>query len=175
MGNEIKIYDQGIENYSNTNVVLNNLIMILWITLGTIGCWFFNPLIGWIYITVAVIMIYIVLRKLLCINCYYYNKSCGMGWGKLSALFFKEGNIEKFKYSLGLKLAPLTYGLLTIIPLVLLIISMIFQFDIFKLIVLILLLLVAFYSGGISRKKGCRKCKMRLICPGCAVSEETTN
>lgn len=37
------------------------------------------------------------------------------------------------------------------------------------MLVLILLLLVSFYSGAISRKKACAKCKMRLICPGSAV------
>jgi len=31
-----------------------------------------------------------------CVNCYYYGKTCGLGRGKLCALFFKKGNPEEF-------------------------------------------------------------------------------
>lgn len=114
-------------------------------------------------------MVYVVLRKLVCTNCYYHDKWCDSGWGKLSAKLFKKGKIGDFNESVGIKLAPLTYGLLTIVPLVLIIISVIQVFSWYKTGVLILLLLVSFYSGGISRKTTCSQCKMRLICPGSAV------
>jgi hypothetical protein len=65
----------------------------------------------------------------------------------------------------------MAYGLLTLIPMILVIISMVQAFTIAKLVVLLLLLMVGFYSGFISRKRGCINCKMRLICPGCAVKE----
>ncbi|MCK4532729.1 hypothetical protein KAU39_02995 [bacterium] len=121
------------------------------------------------YLLFAIIMVGVVLRKLLCTNCYYYSKWCCLGWGRVSALFFKEGNIKKFNIGYGQKLAPLTYGLLTVIPLIFLVVSIFQEFVIFKVIILILLLLVSIYSGVINRKKTCVKCRMRLICPGCAV------
>ncbi len=49
------------------------------------------------------------------------------------------------------------------------IISLFQEFTVLKIVVLIFLLLISFYSGAISRKKTCAMCKMRLICPGCAV------
>jgi hypothetical protein len=168
MKNETKIYEQGLEDYPKISVAIGNLFMILWIALGAVACWFLYPFVAWIYL-VAIIMVFVVLCKVVCTNCYYYDKWCCMGWGKLSALFFKKASIEKFNTSIGLKLAPLTYGLLTLIPLIFVVVSIIQGFTISKIVVLILLLLISFYSGTVSRKKGCAKCKMRLICPGSAV------
>ena len=173
MKTEIKIYKQGLEEYTKVGIFLGNLLMLLWIALGTIGCWFLFPLAAWIYLAFAIIMVGIMLRKLLCINCYYYNKWCCMGWGKLSALLFKKGNIEKFNTSIRQKLAPITYGILTLLPLVLIVISIIQKFAVSKIVVLLLLLLITFYSGAIRRKKTCSKCKMRLMCKGSAVRPHT--
>lgn len=163
------IFEQGLEKHPGAGIILGNLIMLLWIVLGTLACWFLSPLVAWIYLAVALLMVYVVLRRLVCTNCYYYDKWCGTGWGKLAALLFKPGTIEKFPTSIGIRLAPITYGLLSLIPLVLVVISIIQAFTVPRLVVLLLLLAVSVYSGGISRKKGCVNCKMRLICPGCAV------
>lgn len=169
MNDETKIYDQGLEEYPKAGIVLGNLMMIVWIALGTIACWFLYSLIAWIYLAFAIIMVFIVLRKLVCINCYYYDRWCCTGWGKLSALFFKKGNIEELSTNTDIKLAPFTYGFLSIVPIILIIVSIIQEFSISKVIVLVLLLSISFYSGAISRKKSCEKCKMKLICPGSAV------
>ena len=165
---EIELYQDGLEEHPKSKIIFANIMMVFWIALGTIACWFLAPLIAWIYLAIAVVMVFIVLRKLVCTNCYYYDKWCSIGWGKLSALFFKRGDIENFKTSIGLKLAPLTYGLLSLVPLILVVVSIFLQFSINKIIVLVLLLLVSFYSGSIGRKSACAKCKMKLICPGCA-------
>lgn len=166
-----KLYENGLEQYPKSSALIGNLTMLLWISIGTIACWFFSPLFAGIYLTFALLMVFIILRKLVCTNCYYYDKWCSIGWGKLSALFFSKGSIEKFSASAGVKLAPLTYGLLTLIPLVLIIISIYREFTAAKLAVLVLLILISIYSGALGRKKACARCKMRLICPGCAVKE----
>jgi hypothetical protein len=106
-----------------------------------------------------------------CTNCYYYDKWCGIGWGKLSALFYKKGDINDFSKSSGIKIAPLIYGLLMFIPIILIIVSMIQEFNIFKIVVLVLLLLISGYSGSVGRKKSCSQCKMMLLCPGSAVKQ----
>jgi hypothetical protein len=108
----------------------------------------------------------VVLRKLVCTNCYYYGKRCASGWGKLSALMFKQGDIERFNDSVGVKLAPAIYGLLTLVPLVLGTIAAVRDFSVVKVIVLAALLLLGFYSGAISRNKSCSQCKMRDYCRG---------
>ena len=169
MKDKVKIYEAGLEENPKGRILFGNLIMLFWFALGALACWYFYPLLALVYLAFALIMVYIVLRKLVCTNCYYYDKWCGLGWGKLSASMFKKGRIEDFNSSVGLKIAPMTYGIFMIIPAVLIIISIIQLFTIYKLGVLILLLIISFYSGGISRKKTCGLCKMRLCCPGSAV------
>ena len=165
---ETKIYPPGLEEYPESSIIIGNLLMILWISLGTIACWFLYPLAAWLYLSFAFVMVGFILRKALCTNCYYYDKWCSMGWGKLSALFFKRGDIEKFNSDLGQTLAPLTYGLLILAPIILIVISTIQVFSVSKIIVLVLLLAISFFSAIIIRKKLCAQCKMMLSCKGCA-------
>ena len=164
-----RIYEQGCEQFGMASVILGNLAMLIWIGLGLAACWFFNPIAAWVYLPVAVLLVFVVMRRLVCVNCYYYGKRCPIGWGKLAALMFKQGSIDKFGASIGIKLAPVTYGLLSLVPLGFVIAAMVRDFHVAQPVVLVLLLAMSAYSGTISRKKSCVNCKMRLACPGCAV------
>ena len=164
----VHIYKQGLESFPLSRVIFGNGMMLVWIGLGTIACWFIYPLVAWLYLAAALIMIFVVLRKLVCTNCYYYGKRCALGWGKVSALFFSPGSIDQFSTCAGIKAAPITYGLLTLIPLVLCIVALVQEATVLKTAVLVLLLAVSVYSGAIGRKQACINCKMRLICPGSA-------
>jgi len=76
----------------------------------------FNPIVAWTYLGFVVLMVGIVLKKLVCANCYtvtIMERWCYLGWGKLSALLFRKGEMEKFSSSPGMKFAPFTYGILT--------------------------------------------------------------
>ncbi len=168
------LFEDGLEHYPWGQIIIANLVMILLFSLGALACWYFYPIFGVVYLIAACILVYVLLRKLVCVNCYYYDKWCGIGWGKLSALMFKKGRTEEFPTSIGLKLAPAVYGLLIIVPSVLLSVSIIQNFSWYKIILLILLLCVSFYSVGVGRKKLCSKCKMNTICPGSAVKKKKT-
>ena len=163
-----KIYEQGLESYPLSTVVSGNFFLLGEFILGTIACWFLHPLFACFYLASAIIIVYIVLKKLVCTNCYYYSKWCCLGWGKLCALLFKKGNIEKFSRSIGVKIAAPIYIALTLIPLIAITISIFINFTVFKLSIMIAILIIGIYSGVISRKKTCAVCKMRLICPGSA-------
>jgi hypothetical protein len=169
MTEKLELYEQGLEEYPLGQAIFANIVMILWTVLGAVACWFFYPLLGLIYLVLALVMVYVVLRKLVCPNCYYHGKCCHIGWGKLSSFLFKKGNIENFSTNFSLKIAPLSYWLLTLIPLILIVISVFQEFLVSKVVILVILLAILFYSGTISRKKACVPCKMRLICPGAAV------
>jgi hypothetical protein len=168
MSEQENLFEDGLEQHPLGRIIIGNLIMLFWFALGALACWFFYPILGLMYFIVAFVLVYIILRKFVCVNCYYYDKWCGLGWGKLSAFMFKKGSLEEFPTSIGLKLAPATYGLLMIVPLILLIVSIIQVFSWYKIIVLILLLLVSWYSGGVGRRIACASCKMNVICPGSA-------
>jgi len=34
-----KIYEEGLAEYPKAAILLGNLMMLIWIALGTIGCW----------------------------------------------------------------------------------------------------------------------------------------
>lgn len=167
-----RIYHKGRESFPIAIVIKNNIVILLWLILGTIGCWFISPAIATAYLLIGSSMIYVVLRKLVCTNCYYYGKLCHTGWGKLAALIFKKGDISKFKESIGVKIAPVTYGALSLIPLIMIVISMHYKFTLYKLIVFGLIFGLSIESGIFSRRISCANCKMRNICPGCAVKKK---
>lgn len=161
-----KIYEQGLEKYPRKTIIRGNFLMAAWIILGAVACWFYLPLIACLYIGFFIVMVKIVLRGLLCPDCYYHGKWCCLGWGKLAALFFKKRDINGFGFSLGQNLAPMVYGSLTVIPIILITVSIIQVFALIKMAVLILFLFLSFYSSVINRKKICAQCKMKLICKG---------
>jgi hypothetical protein len=85
---------------------------------------------------------------------------------------FKKGSLDVFPTNIELKLAPATYSVLTIVPLILLIISINQSFSCYKIIFLILLLLISWYSSGVVRRVACAPCKMNMICPGSTTNKK---
>jgi len=169
MTDKIKINDKGLEKYPISTVILGNIMMLFIMIVGAIAVWYLLNWWAWLYLVISFIMVYIVLRKLVCRNCYYYDKWCALGWGKLSAKMFKKGKLEEFALSPALKFAPAVYGLMMFIPIIAIIISIILVFDYTKVGILVLLILFSIYSGGIGRKSACSKCKMNISCPGSTV------
>jgi len=165
-----KLYEKGLENYPKATVVLTNVLLFLWFGFAAYGMSVLRfaglPIISIIYLLFAIIMLGFVLRKHLCTHCYYYNKLCGTGWGKLSSRLFKE---KSGNYELGMKLAGLTWGLLTIVPIIAIPLAMLLNrgFLVPGGITLtgFLTIMVVNQFG---RKKGCKQCKMRRICEASA-------
>ncbi len=160
-----KIYKEGLEQYPLRTVVSQNLFFIVYFGLGTVGVWSLKiktiPIVSISYILFLVTMIIFVLRKHLCTNCYYYNKRCSTGWGKLAAIMFKKNSGN---YKLGVRLAGITWGLATIIPIIGMILILAFNFKLTILINFSLFLLLT-PLNFIIHKNSCLKCKMRGICP----------
>lgn len=165
---EVKLFEQGLEEYPLSGVIVGNVVMILWIVLGVVALQFIQPMAAWVYLFSAVAVVYVVLRGLVCSKCCYHGKRCALGWGVLSSLMFKKDCTQKFSTSWGIKIAPMVYGLLALVPIIALTYSMYLEYTATKLTILTLLILVFIYSGFISRGKACKQCKMKLICPGCA-------
>jgi hypothetical protein len=146
---ELKPISKDAKEYSKSLLVLGNLGIALWIVVSTIACWFFNPVAGWLFLVLAFILIFGVLRRLGCNSC-YYCKSCTMGFGKLADLFFGSGYMAGVGSSVKYKIF-FAYILLGIIPIASLAVSIMQEFAVTKIAVLALLLLLLFYSG--SRKE----------------------
>jgi hypothetical protein len=146
---ELKPISNEAKAYSKRLLTAGNLAIALWIMLDAVACWFFNPILGWVFLIAAFGLIFVILRRLGCSSC-YYCKSCTMGFGKLADLFFGQGYMAGINSSLTLKII-FVYGLLGIVPIAFLAVSILQGFAVTKIAVLALLLLLLFYSG--SRRK----------------------
>jgi len=135
--------------YSKSLLVLGNIAIVVWIVLGAVSCGFFNPLAGWFFLVLALLLIFVILRRLGCNSC-YYCKACTMGFGKLADLFFGDGYMAGVNSSVGLKLV-FVYGLLGIVPIAFIAVSIMQEPVASKLAVLVFLVLLLLYSG--TRKK----------------------
>ena len=146
---ELKPVSNEAKEYSKALLTLGNLAIALWIVLSAVACWFFNQIFGWLFLVSAFILVFAVLRRLGCSSC-YYCKTCTMGFGKLADLFFGSGYMAGVNSSLSLKIV-FVYGLLGMVPIAFLAFSIMQEPVATKIAVLVLILLLLFYSG--SRKK----------------------
>ena len=165
-----KLYEKGLENYPKSAVVLTNTLLLLWFGFAVYGMSVLKfaglPIISILYLSFVLVMLGVVLRKHLCTHCYYYGKLCGSGWSKLSSCQLKQ---KSGNYELGMKLAGMTWGLLTIIPIIAISLAMFLHKDFLisggiSLVGFIVIMII----NQFGRKKGCSQCKMRYICKASA-------
>jgi len=162
---EEKLYKEGLEDYPIGCVIGQNILFLAYFGIGFMGMLPLRihgfPIISVLYALFLIIMLLLVLRKHLCAHCYYYGKLCSTGWGKLSVLMFGENSGN---YQLGVKLAGVTWILVTAIPIVGIILALVLEYSPSNLTFLILFILLT-PVNFVSHRKACEKCKMRFICP----------
>jgi hypothetical protein len=102
-----------------------------------------------------------------CVNCYYYGKVCGLGRGKLSPLFFKKGNPEKFTEKEFSWKDLIPDFLVLIFPLAGGIIALIMDFTWLILVLMVILAVLSLIGNAMIRGSlACKYCKQReLGCP----------
>ena len=117
---------------------------------------------GW---ALFVLVLQVLLKKHFCTGCYYYGKSCHLGWGHISALLFER---DSGSHKLGFALAMPMYMLSP--PLVLaagVVIGLLLKVGTTHWIALGVFVALNVFSFPL-RIKGCGQCKMRAVCPGSA-------
>jgi hypothetical protein len=162
----------GKESFPLPWIIGENLFYILmWVLMGYLlwPLWtpFGIPLLTILW-AVLVVVIQVLLKNHNCGGCYYYDKKCHLGWGKISSAFFTQ---DRGSQKVGMRLT-LFY---IITPLVVFIASLLFA--IIKdpgwlywcALVLFVFLNVASFP---LRKKGCRMCAMRECCAGSAAKSK---
>lgn len=125
---------------------------------------------GWIVAGIYLIFILALEYRLIskhCVDCYYWNKTCGFGKGRLSALFFKRGDPSKFcgKEMSWKDMIPDL--LISFVPIITGAVTLIVKFDIYLLFALIILIsLMTFGNGFIRGYLVCNHCKQKVLgCP----------
>lgn len=172
--NNLNLYQNGIESFSNVRISLENLIIVAQVAFGALVLshirFFEWPVLAFAYAGFVILMLGIVLRKHLCTSCYYYGKKCHCGWGKLSAALFKQNSGN---YKLGGILANLTWLIIFLLPIISFGYVLIFNRPGLNnsnyLAIGGFIALAAI--NGVLHKKSCETCKMRFICPGSAAKK----
>ncbi len=164
--NNEKLFNAGLEKYPFSTVIIENALILSWILSGSYLCKLFLPVLGWVYLVFGMSMVLVVMRILVCKNCYYHGKMCHTGWGKLSALYCKQGEITRFGCGFTGKMIPLFYASMTFIPIIFGVVSIVMNFSFLSMSVLVVFLGVAMLSSFTFRKKACGQCKMKIICQG---------
>lgn len=165
-------YREGIaeerrESFPPSWIVAENLLHLsTWVAAG----WLLLPiqLSGWPIATmlwaVLVVAVQLLLKKHNCSGCYYYGKSCHLGWGRLSAWMCAQdsGNLKTgMKLSLFYVLSPPLILITSIVA------GLVWTVEITHWLILGAYVALNAVSFPV-RKRGCRECAMRKVCPGSA-------
>jgi hypothetical protein len=156
----------GRKSFSLSWIMGENLLyLITWVLAGYLlwPLWtpFGLPLLTIIW-AVLVAAVQILLKKHNCSGCYYYDRLCHLGWGKISSAMFKQDSGDPgvgMKLSLFYIIPPPLIFVTTVIFAVLKRPVWIYWF----ILVLFVILNVASFP---LRRKGCGLCAMRDVCPG---------
>jgi hypothetical protein len=123
---------------SKSSLFFGSLMIAVWIAVGTAAFWVINPLFGW--------------RRQMCGSC-YYCVSCTKGFAKLSRLFLGGSSIPGISKGSTVGMTVFIYLLLSIIPGMILVLSIFQEFSLLKLSLLICLLLISTYNAASRGKK----------------------
>ncbi len=167
--------DSVSNNYPLKGVILANIFVFVWLALGVYAIWLVVPVLAAVWAVYLAVMFLFVMRASFCTKCRYYGKRCSMGWGWYSSKLFSKGKEEDFPGCFGAKFAPFLWMGTCVIPVLILAVSLVLEFTILKVVLLVLLLVAGYLLGNKkSRKKSCSVCKMNDLCPmGIAIMSES--
>lgn len=126
-------------------LIFGNLTIAFWVALGTISFWLTNTTLAWLFLAFSAFSILIVLRRQMCSSC-YYCKSCTKGFAKLSRLFIGKSHIPGIGKGAELGMTVFIYALLSVVPGILLVSSILQEFSPLKLLLIIGLLSISTYN-----------------------------
>ncbi|MDP8219118.1 MAG: hypothetical protein P9M03_10375 [Candidatus Theseobacter exili] len=165
-----KICD-GKETFPISWIILENtLYLAIWILAAFLlwPIWEIGriPVLTVIWV-LSVLIIQVLLKKHNCSGCYYFDKLCHLGWGKISSLLFKQDSGDP---EIGKKLTLFYIVPPPAISILSLTCGILNHYSWSYWIILI------FYVGLNAdvfpvRKKGCGICAMKNVCPGSAVKK----
>lgn len=156
----------GLENFPRWMVATTLLVSLAVYLLGA----FILLQIGAIFVVIYAACILALEYRLLrhsCVNCYYYDRLCCFGKGKLAAVFFRKGDPGTFCKREIRWTDILPDFLIPLVPLLLGISLLVIRFDTLLLAAVVALAVLAFPAQGFIRGTwSCRFCRQRQLgCP----------
>ena len=138
------------KDYSKSELIFGNLAIVLWILLGVYSCYLIYPMSAIGFAALASFLVFFELGKHGCQTC-YLCKTCTIGIGKLPELFFRKAGTANVNKK-AMKLFPFVFLLLSLVPIILFVVSIIQTMTVLKILTLALLLSFSIYSGAIRKK-----------------------
>jgi hypothetical protein len=132
-------------DFSRNLLILGNLTILAWILLGFFATRFYNELAAWVLLLFNAFMVFGILRRLGCSSC-YNCKNCTSGFGRIAGAFFGTGTIKEGSVGNRKALIGFVYVLLTVLPAGLLVASLIQDFAVTKILILICICAVTIFS-----------------------------
>jgi hypothetical protein len=137
------------KHYAMPELLLGNLMIAVWILLGSLSFAIYYPLAAVPFIAVAAFLVFYKIGKKGCVTC-YYCKNCTIGMGKLPSLFFKHEKTANINVK-ALKLFPWTFLLMSAVPVILIVVSLFQEVTAFRVGLLCVVLAFSVYSGVAKR------------------------
>jgi hypothetical protein len=155
-----------LERYPVSTIITSNFVSLSIYGIG-------SYIMFWVgAISFAVYLVFIISQEIIlytnsCKNCYYFDKFCAFGKGKIACLFTKKGDPDVFTKRPVSWQSVVPDLLVTLIPLITAVVLMIVDFHWILPVMLVLLILLT--SVGNSYIRGvlaCKYCRQReLGCP----------
>jgi len=161
-----KIFNRSYENYPFRIILVSNIIALSIYIIGA-SIVFQIGLVRFILYILYILFLEFRLLKKSCTHCYYYDKYCAFGKGKLCALFFSKGDPKEFlKRKITFK-AIIPEFLVSIIPILIGVVLIIINFNRWILIGIIVIIVLTSQGNGCVRwQLACKYCKQKKIgCP----------
>ncbi|NQT72582.1 MAG: hypothetical protein HQ553_07400 [Chloroflexi bacterium] len=159
--------DECHENYPVQTVILSNLLSL---SIYGIGAYILAEVSVWLIIPYLMYCLWLEIRVIRrsCVNCYYYDKVCAFGKGKLCALIFKrKGTPELFAQDKVTWIQLLPDFTISLTPLIAGIVLLVIDFSLLLLALVVILGVLTFGGNAFVRGSfACKFCKQREIgCP----------
>jgi hypothetical protein len=150
------------ESFPKTTVIYNLLTLGGAMVIGVIVLVQLEVWVGVGYLVLLALAGYGMLA-LVCARCYYYDRRCATGVGKVVALFFKKGQEEEFGQTASQEGITLLLAVVLLLPLVGGGVSLVVSFSTLHLMLLVAL--VALLVAGLAPHP-------RLVCSHCKLAEQ---
>jgi hypothetical protein len=136
---------------------LGGAMLVGVIVLAQLGVWFAAG-----YLALLALTGYGILASI-CTRCYYYDRRCGTGTGKIVARFFKKGQEEEYGQTVSQKAVLLLVVIVLLLPLVGGIASLVVGYSTLRMVLLVGLL--ALLAAGLAPHPS-------LVCSHCKLAEK---
>ncbi len=160
---------EGYESFPLYIVFLASVVTILIYGLGFYILIGISIWIGILYLLYCLRIEFMILKRS-CVNCYYYDKFCGLGKGKLAPLFFKKGDPKKFAQRELAWYTLIPDFMVNIFPIAGGIILLARDFSWSLLAIFTIFIIISFGGTAVIRGQfACKYCKQKEI--GCPAAE----